>query len=133
MELDLAIPLNIVEGVAHFAFPDTLRREMFQSTIQLNSFYLPKNPKAKNEALMVACNGSFYRDRNQELQKNVLGMFLNKSRPTLYTFTDPSVPITLPLETLEVEITDPKGLRQKVSAVGVVHMSGGVHNRLLTI
>ena len=53
---------------------------MFKSTIQLDSFYLSKNANAKNEALMVVCNGSFYRDRNQKLQKNVLDYIFPKMK-----------------------------------------------------
>ena len=60
MELDLSVPLTFVDGVAVFQFPDALRREMFKSTIQLDSFYLSKNANGKNEASMVVCNGSFY-------------------------------------------------------------------------
>ena len=133
MELDLSVPLTFVDGVAVFQFPDALRREMFKSTIQLDSFYLSKNANAKNEALMVVCNGSFYRDRNQKLQKNVLGLFINKPRPNLFTFTSHPVPINLPLDSLEVEIIAPKGERQKVSGLGVLHVKGSVHNRFLTI
>ena len=133
MELALSVPLTLVDGAASFEFPDALRREMFKSTIQLDSFYLSKNANAKNEALMLVCNGSFYRDRNQTLQKNVLGLIINKPRPNLFTFTSHPVPINLPLDTLEVEIIDSKGARQKVSGLGLLHVKGSVQNRFLTI
>ena len=133
MELHLSIPLTVKERFAAFQFPEALRREMFKSAIKLNSLYLPKNLKAKNEPLIVVCNNSCYRNRSQELQKNILGLFLNKSRENLFEFIDDPVPITQPQKMLENKITYLEGDCQKVSAVGVIHISGSLDSKFSVI
>ena len=133
MELTVALPIHLNQGLAIIALPEVLKRDPFKSTIRVDSLYLPSNLEAKSEGYFLVCNASFYRDKNQQLRKNILGLFINRPTATMTTFSDFAATLTIPQENVEIECVDFHGKRQNVTAWGVVHISGSVSNKLLAI
>ena len=133
MELTLALPMHLNQGLAIIALPEVLKRDPFKSTIRVDSLYLPSNLEAKSEGCFLVCNASFYRDKNQQLRKNILGLFMNVPTATMTTFGDFSATLTMPQETVQIECVDFHGKRQNITACGVVHIRGSVSNKLLAI
>ena len=102
-------------------------------SLHIDCLYLPNNSTANDEGLFLVCSASFYRDKNQNMKKNILGMFLNTPTPSVARFGDFWLPLTLPQETIQIECVDFHGERQDVSSLGVVHIRGTVTNKLLAI
>ena len=133
MELAVALPLHLKEGLAEITFPEALKRDLGKSTLRIDCLWLPLNMQAHSEGFFLVCSASFYRDKNQELKKNILGLFKNTQEPSMTKFSEYSAPLTLPQETIQIECVNFHGKRQNVSALGVVHIRGSVSDKLLAI
>ena len=133
MELSVAQPLHLKNGMGEIQFPEALTRDPSKSSLHIDCLYLPNNSTANDEGLFLVCSASFYRDKKQNMKKNILGMFLNTPTPSVARFGDFWLPLTLPQETIQIECVDFHGERQDVSSLGVVHIRGTVTNKLLAI
>ena len=133
MELNLSLPIHLKQGLAEISFPEGYTRDPYKTTIRLDSLCLPVNRQAHKEGLFVVCNASFYRGKNQQQEKNVLGLFANMPSGGLENFGNTKFPLTMPQENIQIECVDFHGVRQDVAALGVVQLCGPVRNKLLAI
>ena len=133
MELAVALPLHLKEGLAEITFPEALKRDPLQIYTPFDCLWLPRNMQAHSEGFFLVCSASIYRDKNLELKKNTLGLFKSTQKPSLTKFREYSAPLTLPQETIQNECVNFHGKCQNVSALGVVHIRVSISNKLLAI
>ena len=132
MNLCLSTNLVIKRGLGELEYPPALKSEALKSSIQCDSLYMGVNPKAKNEPYFLTCSGSTYWAKDGKIKNNILGMFMNKKKANVVSFSH-GVPVTVPQEKLEVKIVDLTGKQQDLSCIGVFRIHGPVSNKLLAI
>ena len=132
MTLQAAVPLLIIKGKAELPYPIAFKREALSASIQCKSLSFMDNHNAINEPLFIICSGSTYRNEGYNFEKNILGMFQNKTHANTVSF-DYSVPITNPQDPITVEIVDLHGKRQEINEVAVFYINRLVKNQLLAM
>ena len=130
MDLIVTSKLLITDGHAFLPFPPVLKREALNVTLLCQSLCFMKNEEALDEPFFLVCSGSTHCTRDNQIKKNVLGMFQNSKDPHIATFSHP-VPLTYPQENLEIEIVDYHDKRQLLAATAVFSIHGKVSNNLL--
>ena len=130
MDFKVTSKLLIVKGHAQLPFPPVLKRGALNAHIQCHSLWFNENLNAGDEPFFVVCSGSTSFTQNNQIVRNVLGMFQNKKLSNIATF-DFAIPLTTPQENLEIEIVDFHDKRQDLGAVAVFIFEGKVGNNLL--
>ena len=122
--------LKIAEGVGQLQFPPAFKKDPLHSNIQCKSLCFLESEEVFDEPLFVVCNASLYYTQDREVNWNVMGMYKPKWWAAQMVTFDHMVPITIPKETITVEIVNFDGKRQNVSATGLFCFEGIINNQL---
>ena len=132
MNICVAVPLYIKQGIGELHFPEVFKRAPLQVNIGCNSMYFSPVLTTKDEPCCIICSGSYYYSAKHELKPNILGMFQNKKKINIVNFTQ-KFPISSAQEILQIEIVDFNYKRKDISSIAVFHFEGAVSNRHLAI
>lgn len=117
------IPVH--EGVAEVAFPDSIRKDHFQSSIIVRAVWSEPEPRGENLVLVVS-NVSFHQLQLDKFAPNVLGFLEpSSSLSALHEIVCPfEVPINLARDKIELFFVDRNGGRVSLNGHIVVEVRG---------